>query len=107
MDPKNIKPQNTFSLTPRMVRKLMKRIFPRAKVGRIYYSTPGIDVYGGRTGPHGLVLKCENDWKPKFRRGRIRVSVFDEASGQKIVQYYWPDTLDLDTGRYDEQEVEP
>lgn len=84
-------PANTFSLTPRMVRKLTKRMFPRVKLAISSNLLPGVDIYGGKTGPEGLILVCENDWKDGC--GRIRLSICDGASDHRMVQYYDPDTL--------------
>lgn len=86
-----MEPKHTFSLTPRTVRKLTKRMFPRAKLEKSRWMVPGTDIYGGRTGPEGLILVCENDWKDGC--GRIRLSICDGATDQRMVQYYDPDTL--------------
>lgn len=86
--------KNTFSLTPGMVRRLMRRLFSRTKLEKSRWMVPGTDIYGGRTGPEGLILVCENDWKDGC--GKIRLSICDGATDQCIVQYYDPDTLARD-----------
>ena len=89
-----MEPKHTFSLPPRTVRKLTKRMFPRAKLEKSQWMVPGTDIYGGRTGPEGLILVCENDWKDGC--GRIRLSICDGATDQRMIQYYDPDTLARD-----------
>lgn len=89
-----MEPKHTFSLTPRTVRKLMKRLFPRTRLKKSRWMVPGTDIYGGRTGPEGLILVCENDWKDGC--GKIKLTICDGATDQSIVQYYDPDTLARD-----------
>ena len=78
-----MEPKHTFSLTPRMVRKLMKRLFPRTKLEKSRWMVPGTDIYGCRTGPEGLILVCENDWKDGC--GKIKLTICDGATDQSIV----------------------
>lgn len=89
-----MEPKHTFSLTPGTVRKLMKRLFPRAKLEKSRWMVSGTDIYGCRTGPEGLILVCENDWKDGC--GKIKLTICDGATDQSIVQYYDPDTLARD-----------
>ena len=87
-------PANTFSLTPRMVRKLTKRMFPRVKLTISSNMLPGVDIYIGRTGPEGLILICENDWADGC--GRIKLTIKDGTGSGTITQYFRPDTLARD-----------
>ena len=89
-----MEPKHTFSLTPRTVRKLMKRLFPRAKLEKSRWMVPGTDIYGGRTGPEGLILICENDWADGC--GRIKLTIKDGTGSGTITQYFRPDTLARD-----------
>ena len=89
-----MEPKHTFSLTPGTVRKLMKRLFPRAKLEKSRWMVPGTDIYGGRTGPEGLILICENDWADGC--GRIKLTIKDGTGSGTITQYFRPDTLERD-----------
>ena len=89
-----MEPKHTFSLTPRTVRKLMKRLFPRAKLEKSRWMVTGTDIYGGRTGPEGLILICENDWADGC--GRIKLTIKDGTGSGTITQYFRPDTLARD-----------
>ena len=89
-----------------MVRKLMKRLFPRVKLTISSNMLPGVEIYGGKTGPEGLILLCENDWADGC--GKIKLTIHDGAGGQTITQYYDPDTLFRDFEmKVQRQEVEP
>lgn len=89
-----MEPKHTFSLTPRTVRKLMKRLFPRTRLERSRWMVPGTDIYGGKTGPEGLILICENDWADGC--GRIKLTIKDGTGSGTITQYFRPDTLARD-----------
>lgn len=89
-----MEPKHTFSLTPQTVRKLTKRLFPRAKLEKSRWMVPGTDIYGGKTGPEGLILICENDWADGC--GRIKLTIKDGTGSGTITQYFRPDTLARD-----------
>ena len=87
-------PKHTIWLSYKTAQTLMRRACPHLKAQKSEGLLPGVDIYIGRTGPEGLILVCENDWKDGC--GKIRLSICDGATDQRIVQYYDPDTLARD-----------
>lgn len=91
---KNIVNGQTFRLARKTAQVLMRRACPRVKAQKSEKLLPGVDIYIGQTGPQGLILISENDWKDGC--GRIKLTIKDGTGSGTIIQYFWPDTLTRD-----------
>lgn len=78
-------------LTKKTAYELMSRVFPRLYISKDA-TPPDVVIFRACTGPAGLEIRCENDWRNY--NGRIRLTISDGDT--QIIQFYHPDTLNRD-----------
>ena len=81
------------NLTKREATVLIGRISPRLNIKQ-EATPPDVAIFVAVTGPEGLEIRCENDWRN--HNGRIKLTIGNVDGGTPIVRYYHPDTLEQD-----------
>jgi hypothetical protein len=84
-----------LKLTKKTAWELISKNFPQRNI-KGGETAPGVYCYTASTGcfPDGLQITVENDWFN--HNGRFRLTISDGVGGNRIIQYYHPDTLNRD-----------